>query len=97
MIGWSASILTKERLLKGPVLGNQVWWGKCTTSADGKPKYLALSKEMDTLSIKAWKLQESHHSNFYNKNLWVNKGKGPNVYWCFLGNGFHKVKIEDFN
>ena len=29
-----------------------------------KSKYLAKSMEMDNLSIKTWKLQESHHSNF---------------------------------
>src|SRR3954466_1445490 len=77
MLGWSASIWSKERLLKGPVLGNQVWWGKCTTSADGKSKYLAKSMEMDNLSIKTWKLSRISSLQLLSKNLWVNNSEGP--------------------
>src|SRR4051812_13028005 len=69
--------LTKERLLKGPVLGNQVWWGKCTTSADGKPKYLALSKAMDTFEHQDMEATRISSLQLLSKNLWVNKGEGP--------------------
>ena len=78
MIGWSASISSKGRLLKGPVL---VKIKSCGESAQPlqmeESKYLAMSLEKDNLSIKTWKLSRISSSQFLSKNLWLNKGEGP--------------------
>jgi hypothetical protein len=31
------------------------------------------------------------------KNLWVNKGEDPNVYWWFFGNVFDEEELSVFN
>src|SRR3954451_14385962 len=77
MIGWSASIWSKERLLKGPVL---VKIKACGESAQPlqmeESKYLAMSLVLDNLSIKTWKLSRISSSQFLSKILWLNRGEG---------------------
>ena len=80
MIGWNASIWSKGRLLKGPVL---VKIKSCGESAQPlqmeESKYLAMSLVLDNLSIKTWKLSRISSSQFLSKNLWLNKGEGSPI------------------
>ena len=78
MIGWNASIWSKGRLLKGPVLVKIKSGGESAQPLQmEESKYLAMSLEKDNLSIKTWKLSRISSSEFLSKNLWVNKGEGP--------------------
>ena len=75
MIGWNASIWSKGRLLKGPVL---VKIKSCGESAQPlqmeESKYLAMSLVLDNLSIKTWKLSRISSSQFLSKICGLNKG-----------------------
>src|SRR3954465_13317573 len=68
MIGWSASIWSKGRLLKVPVL---VKIKACGESAPPlqmeESKYLSKSLVWDNLSIKTWKLSRISSSQFLSK------------------------------
>src|SRR4051812_15544133 len=78
MIGWSASNWSKGRLLKGPVLVEIKAGGESAQPLQKEEsKYLAKSLVWDNLSIKTWKLSRISSSQFLSKNLWVNKGEGP--------------------
>src|SRR3954463_13350520 len=89
MIGWSASIWSKGRLWKGPVLVKIKSDGESAQPLQmEKSKYLAKSMVMDNLSIKTWKLSRISSSQFLSKNLWVNKGEGPQ---CLLVVPWEKV------
>ena len=78
MIGWNASIWSKGRLLKGPVLVKIKSGGESAQPLQmEKSKYLAKSMAMDNLSIKIWKLSRISSFQLLSKNLWVNKGEGP--------------------
>src|SRR4051812_14826172 len=99
MIGWSASIWSKGRLLKGPVL---VKIKSCGESAQPlqmeESKYLAMSLVLDNLSIKTWKLSRISSSQFLSKNLWLNKGEGSPIYiGGSFGKSFVKEKLSVFN
>ena len=99
MIGWSTSIWSKGRLLKGPVL---VKIKACGESAQPlqmeESKYLAMSLVLDNLSIKTWKLSRISSSQFLSKNLWLNKGEGsPMSIGGSLGKIFDKEKLSVFN
>ena len=67
MIGWNASIWSKGRLLKGPVL---VKIKSCGESAQPlqmeESKYLAMSLVKDNLSIKTWKQSRISSFKFLN-------------------------------
>src|SRR3954464_7959940 len=98
MIGWSASIWSKGRLLKGPVLVKIKSGGESAQPLQmEKSKYLAMSLEKDNLSIKAWKLSRISSSQFLSKNLWVNKGEGPQCLLMVPWESFDKEKLSDFN
>ena len=75
MIGWNASIWSKGRLLKGPVL---VKIKSCGESAQPlqmeESKYLAMSLVLDNLSIKTWKLSRISSSQFSKLKLVVEQG-----------------------
>ena len=75
MIGWNASICSKGRLLKGPVL---VKIKACGESAQPvqmeESKYLAKSLVLDNLSIKTWKLSRISSSQFSKLKLVVEQG-----------------------
>ena len=75
MTGWNASIWSKGRLLKGPVL---VKIKSCGESAQPlqmeESKYLAMSLVLDNLSIKTWKLSRISSSQFLSKKLVVEQG-----------------------
>src|SRR3954463_4855380 len=98
MIGWSASIWYKGRLLKGPVL---VKIKDCGESAPPlqteESKYLAKSMVWDNLSVKTWKLSRISSSQFPSKNLWVNKGEGPQCLLVVPWENFDKEKLSDLN
>ena len=99
MIGWSASICSKGRLLKGPVL---VKIKSCGESAQPlqmeESKYLAMSLVLDNLSIKTWKLSRISSSQFSKLKLVVEQGwRFTNFYWWFLGKDFIEEKLSDFN
>src|SRR3954468_7039541 len=80
MIGWNASIWSKGRLLKGPVL---VQIKSCGESAQPlqmeESKYLPMSLVLDNISIKTWKLSRISSSQFLSYNLWLNKGEGSPI------------------
>ena len=99
MIGWNASIWSKGRLLKGPVL---VKIKSCGESAQPlqmeESKYLAMSLVLDNLSIKTWKLSRISSSQFLSKNLWLNQSEGsPISIGVSLGKIFDKEKLSVFN
>src|SRR3954464_5408703 len=99
MIGWNASIWSKGRILKGPVL---VKIKACGESAPPlqmeESKYLAKSLVWENLSIKTWKLSRISSSQFLSKNLWVNKGEGPQCLLVVPWEKFlDKEKLSDFN
>src|SRR3954469_18630076 len=80
MIGWSASIWSKGRLLKGPVLVKIKSFGESAQPLQiEESKYLAMSLVLDNLSIKTWKLSRISSSQFLSKNLWLNKGEGSPI------------------
>ena len=96
MIGWSASIWSKGRLLKGPIL---VKIKSCGESAQPlqmeESKYLAMSLVLDNLSIKTWKLSRISSSQFLSKNLWLNKGECSPISICAsLGKILTKKNLE---
>ena len=72
MIGWSASIWSKGRLLKGPVLVKIKSCGESAPPLQSvKSKYLAMSLVKDKLNIKTWKLSRISSSKFLSYKLVV--------------------------
>ena len=75
MIGWSASIWSKGRLLEGHLL---VKIKSCGESAQPlqmeESKYLAMSLVLDNLSINTWNLSRISSSQFSKLKLVVEQG-----------------------
>ena len=96
MIGWNASICLREGFWKVLSWETKSGGESAQPLQMEKSKYLAKSLVMDNLSIKTWKLSRISSSQFLSKNLWVNKGEGPQCLLVVPWESFDKEKLSDF-
>ena len=90
MIGWSASIWSKGRLLKGPVLAKIKSCGESAPALQSvKSKYLAMSLAKDNLSIKTLKLSRISSSKILSSKLVVEQGLKDHQF--LLGDALGKI------